>query len=175
TSWQKGDTTSLRSRERTLQRRSTHKRWQRDIQGQQKHKQSLQIASLAIVAAMFLFVLLPAGAGVAAYSAYNNINAMAHDGLNHLLKVKSLLNVSKNDPTAALNATKLQQAQVEFKGAEVDFVQLQQLVDRPDIQGAITQFSPQYASKLSEVVSLVQAALDVSRMGDELSGVGLIG
>jgi len=175
TSWQKGDTTSLRSRERTLQRRSTHKRWQRGIQGQQKHKQFLQIASLAIVAAMFLFVLLPAGAGVAAYSAYNNINAMAHDGLNHLLKVKSLLNVSKNDPTAALNATKLQQAQVEFKGAEDDFVELQQLVDHPDIQGAITQFAPQYGSKLGQVQSLVQVALDVSRMGDELSGVGLIG
>ncbi len=160
---------------RAIQRRSAYKRWQRGIHDQQKHRHTLRIARLVIVAAMFVFVLLPAGAGVAAYSAYNNINAMAHDGLNHLLKVKSLLNVSKSDPTAALNATKLQQAQVEFKEAEVDFVQLQQLVDRPDIQGAITQFSPQYGSKLGEVVSLVQVALDVSRMGDELSGVGLIG
>ena len=160
---------------RVFQRSLTHKRWQRGIHGQQKHKRTQRIARFVIVAALFLFVLLPAGAGVAAYSAYSNVNAMAHDGLNHLLKVKSLLNVSKSDPTAALNATKLQQAQVEFKGAEVDFVQLQQLVDRPDIQGAITQFAPQYGSKLGELVSLVQVALDVSRMGDELSGVGLIG
>src|SRR6266567_2176980 len=160
---------------RAIQRRSAYKRWQRGLHDQQKHQHTLRIARLVIVAAMFVFVLLPAGAGVAAYSAYSNINAVAHDGLNHLLKVKSLLNISKSDPTAALNATKLQQAQVEFKGAEVDFVQLQQLVDRPDIQGAITQFSPQYGSKLGEVVSLVQVALDVSRMGDELTGVGLIG
>src|SRR6266566_2813584 len=160
---------------RAIQRRSAYKRWQRGLHDQQKHQHTLRIARLVIVAAMFVFVLLPAGAGVAAYSAYSNINAVAHDGLNHLLKVKSLLNISKSDPTAALNATKLQQAQVEFKGAEVDFVQLQQLVDRPDIQGAITQFSPQYGSKLGQVVSLVQVALDVSRMGDELTGVGLIG
>ena len=160
---------------RVFQHSLTLKRWQRGIHGQHKHKHTLRIARFVIVAALFLFVLLPAGAGVAAYSAYSNINATAHDGLNHLLKVKSLLNVSKSDPTAAMNATKLEQAQVEFKGAEVDFVQLQQLVDRPDIQGAITQFAPQYGSKLGEVVSLVQVALDVSRMGDELSGVGLIG
>ncbi|MFL5658744.1 MAG: DUF4012 domain-containing protein, partial [Ktedonobacteraceae bacterium] len=160
---------------RPFQRSSVHKRWQRGIQGQQKHKRTLRIASLAIVAALFLFVLLPAGAGVAAYSAYNSINATAHDGINHLLKVKSILNISKSDPTAALNATKLQQAQVEFEGAKEDFVQLQQLVDRPAIQGVITQFAPQYGSKLGEVQSLVQVALDVSRMGDELSGVALIG
>ena len=160
---------------RPFQRRSVHKRWQRGIQGQQKHKRTLRIASLAIVAALFLFVLLPAGAGVAAYSAYNSINATAHDGINHLLKVKSILNISKSDPTAALNATKLQQAQVEFEGAKGDFVQLQQLLDRPAIQGVITQFAPQYGSKLGEVQSLVQVALDVSRMGDELSGVALIG
>ena len=51
---------------RPFQRRSVHKRWQRGIQGQQKHKRTLRIASLVIVAALFLFVLLPAGAGVAA-------------------------------------------------------------------------------------------------------------
>lgn len=158
-----------------IQRRLAHKRWHRSLHDREKHKRTLRIARLVIVAAIVLLVLVPAGAGVAAYSAYNNINATAHDGLNHLLKVKGLLNISKSDPTAALNATKLEQAQAEFKGAEADFVQLQQLIDRPDVQGAITQFSPQYGSKLGEIVSLVQVALDVSRMGDELSGVGLIG
>ena len=71
--------------------------------------------------------------------------------------------------------TKLQQAQAEFKAAESDFTQLQQLVNRPDVQAAITQFAPQYATKLGMARSLVQVALDVSRMGNELSGVAMIG
>ncbi len=155
--------------------RLIRKRWQRDGHGQIKAKQSLKVISIAVVAAIILFALIPVGAGLAAYNAYNNVNATAHEGIDHLLKVKSLLNVSKSDPLAALNATKLQQAQLEFRAAESDFDQLQQLADRPDIQSAIVQFAPQYASKLNEVQSLVQVALDVSRMGNELTGVGMLG
>ena len=64
---------------------------------------------------------------------------------------------------------------MEFNAAEGDFTQLQQLVNRPDVQAAITQFAPQYATKLGMAQSLVQVALDVSRMGNELCGVALIG
>jgi hypothetical protein len=160
---------------RTAQRRLVRKRWQRDIQGHSKNKRILRIVSVAAVVAMLLFVLVPVGAGMAAYGAYNNISGIAHDGVNHLLKVKGLLNVSKTDYTSALDATKLSQAQVEFKAAESDFTQLQELVNRPDVQGAITQFAPQYSNKLVMAQSLIQAAMDVSRMGDELSGIALIG
>ncbi len=158
-----------------VQRRYVRKRWSRDVRGHQKQRRLVQIVSLSIVAAILIFVLVPVGAGFAAYGAYTNISGIAHDGINHLLKVKSLLPISKSDPTAALNATKLQQAQVEFVGAEGDFTQLQQLVNRPDVQAAITQFAPQYATKLGMARSLVQVALDVSRMGNELCGVALIG
>nr|HET6903769.1 DUF4012 domain-containing protein [Ktedonobacteraceae bacterium] len=157
------------------QHRYVRKRWSREVYGHKKQRRLMQIVSVAIVAAILLFVLVPVGAGFAAYGAYNNISAIAHDGVNHLLKVKSLLPISKSDPTAALNATKLQQAQVEFNAAEGDFTQLQQLVNRPDVQAAITQFAPQYATKLGMAQSLVQVALDVSRMGNELCGVALIG
>jgi hypothetical protein len=157
------------------QRRLVRKRWQRDIQGHSKNKRILRNVSVAAVVAMLLFVLVPVGVGMAAYGAYNNISGIAHDGVNHLLKVKGLLNVSKTDFTSALDATKLSQAQVEFKAAESDFTQLQELVNRPDVQGAITQFAPQYSNKLVMAQSLIQAAMDVSRMGDELSGIALIG
>src|SRR5437870_5238633 len=83
------------------------KHWQRDVQDKRKQRRFQQVLILAVLVALVLVVLVPAGAGLAAYSAYNNISALAHDGVNHLLKVKSILNVSKIDPTAALNATKL--------------------------------------------------------------------
>ncbi len=158
-----------------IHRRLVHKRWMRDEQVHTKKRRSLQIVSFAIFAAIILFGLVPVGAGVAAYGAYNNISGIAHDGINHLLKVKSLLPVSKSDPTAALNEKNLTQAQVEFKAAQSDFIQLQQLVDRTDVQAAITQFAPQYSNKLGMGQKLVQVALDVARMGDELCGVALIG
>jgi Protein of unknown function (DUF4012) len=160
---------------KTAQRRLILKHWQREAQGKQKQRHLQRMLVLAVLAALVLFVLVPAGAGLAAYSAYNQISAVAHDGVNHLLKVKSLLNVSKTDPTAALNETKLKQSQLEFTAAESDFVELQQLVGRPDVQWAITQFAQSYSNKFAMAQSLIQVGLDVSRMGKELCGVALIG
>lgn len=165
----------LHGKRAVLQRRLVRKRWIRDEHGHTKKQRMLQIVSITILAAILLFVLVPVSAGFAAYGAYNNISGIAHDGVNHLLKVKSLLPISKSDPTAALNAKNLEQAQVEFKAAQGDFDQLQQLVDRTDVQAAITQFAPQYSNKLRMAQRLVQVALDVSRMGNELTGVALIG
>ena len=88
----------------SMQHRYIRKRWSRGVRGHQKQRRLLQIVSLSIVAAILIFVLVPVGAGFAAYGAYNNISGIAHDGINHLLKVKSLLPISKSDPTAALNA-----------------------------------------------------------------------
>jgi hypothetical protein len=163
------------SRHAALQRRMVRKRWLRDEQIHHKKRRTLQIISAAVLAAILLFILVPVGAGFAAYGAYNNISGIAHDGVNHLLKVKSLLPVSKSDPTAVLNVKNLQQAQIEFKAAESDFVQLQQLVNRTDVQAAITQFAPQYTNKLDMAQRLAQVALDVSRMGNELCSIALIG
>lgn len=160
---------------RTAQRRLILKHWQHEAQGKHRQRSLQRILILSVLAALVLFVLLPAGAGLAAYGAYNHISALAHDGVNHLLAVKSILNVSKSDPTAALSATKLNQSQLEFTAAEDDFVQLQQLVARPDVQWAVTEFAQSYSNKFVMAQSLIQVALDVSRMGKELCGVALIG
>ena len=63
---------------------------------------------------------------------------------------------------------------VSLAGAESDFVQLQQLVNRSDVQSAIQQFAPQYSSKLDMAQRLVQVGIDVSRMGKEVVGVALL-
>ncbi len=155
-----------------LQRRLIRKRWKHDTR--QRRKRFYQVVSLSILAVLLLFILVPMSSGLAAYNAYSNVNALAHDGLNHLLDVRSLLPVSKSDPTAALNVTKLQQARVDFQDAQSDFEQLQQLINHPDVQSAVTQFAPQYVNKLNMARRLVQVALDISNMGEELTGVGLI-
>ncbi|MBV9709695.1 MAG: DUF4012 domain-containing protein [Ktedonobacteraceae bacterium] len=154
--------------------RFVRKRWLRNAHSKTKRHRVYRTISVAMVVVILLSLLLPLGVGLAAYNAYNNLNTTAHDGINHLMTVKALLPTSKNDIMSALNAGKLQQAQGQLKAAETDFLQLQQLADRPDIQSIIQQVAPQYTGKLTMAKHLIQVALDVSRMGQELSGVGVV-
>jgi hypothetical protein len=156
------------------QRRYVHRHWQREAQ-QQRRKRLRTILATSLIAALLILVALPAALGLAAYSAYSNVRGVAMDGVDRLLKVKTILSVAKSDPLAALDVTKLQQAQVEFKGAESDFVQLEQLLNRPGIQATVNQFSPKYGSELAMAQRLVRVGLDVSRMGNEVSNVALMG
>jgi uncharacterized protein DUF4012 len=156
-------------------RRSIRKRWIRDVQDRRKQRRFRSMMATSMVTALLFVVFLPLGTGLAAYSTYNSIRSVALDGVNHLLAVKNLLPISKSDPLAALDAQKLQQAQGEFSKAESDFIQLQQLVNRSDVQSVIQQFAPQYSSKLDMAQRLVQVGIDVSRMGREVVGVALLG
>jgi len=156
-------------------RRTMRKRWIQDVQNRRKKRRLRSIVATMVVASLMFVIFLPLGTGLAAYSTYNSIRNVALDGVNHLLTVKNLLPISKSDPTAALDTQKLQQAQSEFSSAESDFVQLQQLVNRADVQSAIQQFAPQYSSKLDMAQRLVQVGIDVSRMGKEMVGVTLLG
>ena len=118
-------------------RRSVRKQWIQDVQNWRKQRRFRSIVATTVVASLTFVIFLPLGTGLAAYSTYNSIRNVALDGVNHLLTVKNLLPISKSDPTAALDAQKLQQAQSEFSSAESDFVQLQQLVNCSDVQSAI--------------------------------------
>lgn len=155
--------------------RFIRKRWQREIQAKRRRRRFRRVLISSVLAALVLFVLVPAVTGLAAYSAYNNMSALAHNGVNHLLKVKNILNISKSDPIAALNAARLRQSQIEFEAAESDFIQLQQLLWQPAIQSEMVQSALRQNDILSMAPSLVRVGLDVSRMGSELCGVGLIG
>jgi hypothetical protein len=154
-------------------RRAMRKRWIQEVQDRRKQRRFRSVVATTLVASLLFVVFIPLGTGLAAYNSYNSIRSVALDGVNHLLAVKALLPISKSDPTAALDAKKLQQAQVEFNTAESDFVQLQQLVNRSDVRSAIQQFAPQYSSKLDMAQRLVQVGIDVSRMGKEVVGVAL--
>ncbi len=158
------------------QRKIVRKRRIHDTQTLTRQRNGLyRILSVAFVAIILLGVLTPLGAGLAAYSIYNNVRGVALDGVNHLLAVKNVLTFSKSDPTAALDVKKLQRAQTEFELAQGDFLQLQDLTNRSDILAALQEFSPGYANKLLMAQHLVRVALDVSKMGQEVSGVAIMG
>ena len=158
------------------QRRLVRKRRLQDMLVYARQRRSLyQVLSIMLVALVLLGVLVPLGAGLAAYSVYNNVRGVALDGVTHLLNVKNLLTISKSDPTAALDAKKLQQAQNEFRLAEGDFAQLQDLTNRADVLSTLQEFSPDYANKLLMARHLVRVALDVSKMGQEVSSVAVMG
>ncbi len=154
--------------------RSIRRRWVRSVE-HTRRRSTRKLISGVVVAVLFLSLLIPVGAGIAAYSAYNSIKSIALDSVNHLMDVKTLLPVSKSDPTAVLNPAKLQQANADFTQAEGDFLQLQQLVNRQDIQSLVQQFAPQYSNKLGMAQRLVQVGIDVTRMGSELIGVAMLG
>jgi uncharacterized protein DUF4012 len=151
-----------------------HRRRVRYKLEQSKSKRSFLLLNLAIAATLLLSIVTPLCLGLVAYSVYNDVHGLALDGFNHLLAINTLLSLSKNDPMAALEAGKLHQVQEEFRKAEADFVQLQQLVNRADVQSAVAQFSPGYADQLLMAKHLVQVALDVSHIGQEMCGVALI-
>jgi len=157
------------------QRRLVRKRRVRDERQQRQQKRWRRIFSISLVAALLLTIVTPVGIGLAAYSVYSNIRGLAADGVDRLLDVKNVLSIAKSNPMAALNATKLQQAQDDFNKAESDFIELQQLVNRSDVQDAITQFAPEYGGKLTMAQRLVQVGLDISRMGSEMSSVAILG
>jgi Protein of unknown function (DUF4012) len=156
-------------------RRSMRKRWIREVQYRRGQRRFRSIVATTLIASLMFVIFLPLGTGLAAYSTYNSIRGVALDGVNHLLNVKKLLPVSKSDPTAALDTQNLRHAQSEFGLAESDFLQLQQLANRSDVQSAIQRFAPQYSSKLGMAQRLVQVGIDVSRMGREVIGAALLG
>src|SRR5258708_17726731 len=130
------------------QLRLVRQRRVRDERQQRQRKRWRRIFSISLVAAIILTIVMPVGIGLAAYSVYSNIRGLAADVIDRLLEVKNVLIVAKSNPMAALNATKLQQAQDDFNKAESHFIELQQLVNRSDVQDAITQFAPEYGVQM---------------------------
>jgi len=162
------------TRKTVIAQRSIRRHWVRS--GERARKRSVhRMVGLVVVAVILLSLLIPIGMGIAAYSAYTSIKGVALDGVDQLMNVKTLLPVSKSDPLAALDPNKLQQANLELSRAQGDFLKLQQLADRPDIQNAIQQYAPQFGSKLGMARHLVQVGIDVTRMGNELIGVAMLG
>src|SRR5581483_10097355 len=140
-----------------------------------KHQRLVRIISAAVIAAILVGLVIPLCIGLVGLNTYNNIKGVASDGVDNLLALQTLIPANKNDITSILNAQKLTTAKDQLDKAQGDFLQLQGLIGRPDIQSLLQQFAPQYSNKLDMARRLVAVALDVSRMGQELVGVAQMG
>lgn len=155
-------------------KRSVLRRWGKQVRVRQQ-KRWVKIVSAAVIATVLVGLAIPLIVGMMGYSTYNNIKGVATDGVDNLLAIKNLIPADKNDLTSVLNTQKLTEAQTSLSKAQSDFLQLQDMVNRPDVQSLLQQFAPQYSGKLDMARRLVQVALDVSRMGQELIGVAQMG
>lgn len=146
------------------------RRWGK--QGRQRKRQRLtRIISATVVAAILIALAIPLCIGLVGYNTYTNVKNVATEGVDNLLALQALLPANKNDIMSILNAGQLTAAKTRLDKAQGDFLQLQDMVNRPDIQSLLQQFAPQYSGKLDMARRLVTVALDVSRMGQELVGV----
>jgi hypothetical protein len=159
---------------KTVIRRSVLRRWERRIK-QKKHQRWVKMVSIAVIATLLVILLIPLCLGVIGYSTYINIKSVANDGISHLMAIKQLIPANKNDLTSVLSTQKLAQAKADLVKAHDDFLQLQDMVNRPDIQAILQEFAPQYGNELGMVSHLLQVGLDVSDMGQELVGVAQLG
>ena len=155
-------------------KRALFRRWDKQKQ-QKQHRRWVKIVSAAVIVGILVGLAIPLVVGLIGYSTYGNIKGVAYDGINNLMAIKELIPANKNDLLSALDARKLADAQGKLSKAESDFLQLQATVNRPDIQSLLQQWAPEYTDKLDMARHLVQVALDVSQMGQELIGVAQIG
>ncbi|HET8845298.1 MAG TPA: DUF4012 domain-containing protein, partial [Ktedonobacteraceae bacterium] len=159
---------------RAVIKHSVVRRWTRQIK-KQRHRKWVQIISAIVIVAVLVVISLPLIAGLIGYNAYNNIKAVAEDGVTNLMAIKSLLPADKSDITSVLDVKKLASAKTSLGKAQGDFLQLQEMVNRSDIESLLQQFAPQYSNQLGMARQLVQVALDVTYMGQELIDVANIG
>ena len=137
-----------------------------------------RIILLSLLGILLLGILVPIGVvvgyGITAYSTYNDLKNQAHDGVQHLLNVKTIFTGVKAHPSGFLDVTKLHRAQQEFALALNDFQQLQYKIDHTDIIHTVTTYFPQFQQQVSTARAASRIGIDVAIIGQELTTTALI-
>src|SRR6266568_407553 len=137
-----------------------------------------RIILLSLLGIFLLGILVPicvgVGYGIAAYSTYNDLKNQAHDGVQHLLNVKTIFTGVKAHPSGFLDVTKLHRAQHEFAAALDDFQELQYKIDHTDIIHTVTTYFPQFQQQVSTARAASHIGIDVATIGQELTTTALI-
>ena len=137
-----------------------------------------RIITLAVLAVVLAGVLVPAGFliayGVSGYQTYNELKDQAHDGVNHLLNVKTIFTGVKTHPSGFLDTTKLTRARKELDAAQTDFEQLQYKIDHTPIIQTVTSYLPQFIPQIQTARAASRIGVDVTHMGQELISTALL-
>jgi hypothetical protein len=131
-----------------------------------------QILYFVLLGIILLSILLPigfaAGYGITAYRTYTDLRDQAHDGVQHLLNIKTIFTGIKTHPTGFLDTDKLHRAQKELIAAHTDFQQLQQKLDHSSIISNVATFLPQYLPQIKTARAASQIGIDATNIGQEL-------
>jgi hypothetical protein len=136
-----------------------------------------RMISRILLGILLLGILVPIGVGIgfgiSAYTSYSDLRSQAQNGVQHLLNVKTIFTGVKVHPSGFLDTGKLHQAQQEFTAARSDFEQVQFKLDHTDIIHSLTTISPQYLAQVHAAHALSQVGIDVSDIGQQLTGTAL--
>ncbi|HEU5230431.1 MAG TPA: DUF4012 domain-containing protein [Ktedonobacteraceae bacterium] len=94
----------------------------------------------------------------------------AHNGVEHLLNVKSIFLGPGTHLTGFLDASKLHQAQQEFLAAHGDFEQLHTMLAHDAVMGAAGRI---WSVQLTSAYALSKIGVDVANIGQELTNTAL--
>jgi len=137
-----------------------------------------RVISLVLLGIILLEVLIPpvfaVGYGINAYRTYTDLRDQAHDGVQHLLNIKTIFTGIKTHPTGFLDTDKLHRAQKELNAAHTDFQQLQEKLDHSSIIQDVGTFLPQYLPQIQTARAASQIGIDASNIGQELVHTALI-
>src|SRR5260370_939199 len=140
-----------------------------------KRRRIITLVALAIVLAV---VLVPAGFliayGVSGYQTYTELKNQAHDGVDHLLNVKTIFTGVKTHPTGFLEVVKLTLARQQLSAAQVDFVQLEYKIAHIPIIQMITSHFPQLPAQVQTARAASRIGYDATQIGQELVSTALI-
>jgi len=136
-----------------------------------------RMISRVLLGILLLGILVPIGVGIgfgiSAYTSYSDLRGQAQNGVQHLLNVKTIFTGVKVHPSGFLDTGKLHQAQQEFTAARSDFEQVQFKLDHTGIIQSITTIFPQYLAQVHAAHALSQVGIDVSDIGQQLTGTAL--
>lgn len=136
-----------------------------------------RVITLAVLAVLLAGVLVPAGFliayGVSGYQTYVALKDQAHDGVDHLLNVKTIFTGVKTHPSGFLDTGKLLRARQQLDAAQTDFEQLQYKIDHTPIIATATSYFPQFIPQVQTARAASRIGVDVTHMGQELISTAL--
>src|SRR5579875_3892061 len=144
------------------------------VQRPPKKRRATHIVLLAIILlGIFVPIGFAAGLGIDAYRTYTDLRNQAHDGVQHLLNVKTIFTGVKTHSSGLLDTNKLHRAQQELNAANDDFRQLQQTLDHSAIIRNVASLLPQYLSQIRSARAASQIGIDACAIGQDVLNTAL--
>jgi hypothetical protein len=136
-----------------------------------------QIIALALLVILAVGIVVPllltAIFGISAYATYSTLRSEASSGFQHLLSVRTIFTGARSNPGGMLDSGKLTHAEQQFVAARTDFTHARDLIDQSAVIHVVTQYLPQYRSRVMSARAASQIGIDVANIGQQLTTTAL--